>query len=146
MEKTWLAGLVLFIIISPLFSASPGVKGAMGSLWFYTGQEKNACLLPEAEIKSVTIKGNDPAARGADMRSSYRAVVSPAEALSGEFKPILFTWRVSANGRISGQGSRTIDVTWEKSAKQSWVQVTVSNKCSSAGDKKIVFIARENDQ
>jgi len=110
--------------------------GAVGSVWFYIGQENNSCVLPGAEIKSVTIQGDEKYKVGEI--TGYKAVVSPGEALTGEFKPVLFTWRVSSNGRISGQGSQVIDVTWEKPGKQSWVRVTVSNKCSAAEDKKIV--------
>ena len=111
-------------------------QGAMGSVWFYIGQKKNSCVLPEAAITSVTIEG-DGKYRVGEVKS-YRAVVSPGKALLEEFKPVLFTWRVSANGQIRGQGSRTIEVTWKKAAEKSWIMVTVSNKCSYAEDKKTI--------
>lgn len=115
-----------------------GSHGAVGSLWFYIGEEKDSCVLTEARIGTVIIQGEEEATLGEV--TSYNAVVSPGEALTDEFKPVLFVWRVSANGRISGQGSPTILVEWENPSEKSWVEVTVSNKCTAAKAVKTVVL------
>lgn len=112
--------------------------GIIGSMWFYIGQYKNPCKLPAAVIKSVRIEGDERVAVG-DV-NSYNAVTPGGKALTDEYKPILYVWRVSANGRISGQGCPVIDVMWESPSEESWVEVRVSNKCTSvAATKAIIF-------
>ena len=106
--------------------------------WVRCGQYKDPCRPPGAEIKRVTIEGDGKAKIGEV--KSYRAVASGGKALTSEYKPILYVWRVSANGRIRGQGSPAIDVEWEKPGEESWVKVRVSNKCTSAEAAKTVIV------
>ena len=115
-----------------------GSHGAIGSVWFYIGQYQDPCKPPGSEIKGVTIEGAGNAKIGEV--TSYRAVAPGGKALTAEYKPILYLWRVSANGRLRGQGSPTIEVKWEKPGEESWVQVRVSNKCTSAEASKTVIL------
>lgn len=111
----------------------------MGSVWVYIGQYKDPCKPPGSEIKWVSIEGDGKAKIGEV--KSYRAETPGGKALTNKYKPILYVWRVSANGRISGQGSPVIDVEWEKPGEESWVKVRVSNKCTSAeATKKVILI------
>ncbi|MGD2086594.1 MAG: hypothetical protein PVH61_10455 [Candidatus Aminicenantes bacterium] len=112
--------------------------GVMGSVWVYIGQYKDPCKPAGGEIKWVSIEGDGKAKIGEV--KSYRAVTPGGKALTGEYRPILYVWRVSANGRIRGQGSPAIDVYWEEPGEESWVQVRVSNKCTSAETTKTVMV------
>lgn len=113
--------------------------GAIGSVWVYIGQYKDPCKPPGSEIKWVSIEGDGKAQIGEV--KSYRAVTPGGKALMSEYRPILYVWRVSSNGRISGQGSPGIDVEWEKPGEESWVKVRVSNKCTSAESTKRVILS-----
>ena len=109
--------------------------GAMGSISYVTGKTPPppACL----KIESVNVNGKNEAKVGE--ARTYAASYTPENVT----KPVAFNWSSSDNGVIeSGQGTPTVSIKWNSENKTSWVNVSVSNSCSTIDAKVLVSVTK----
>ncbi len=106
-------------------------QGFTASIWFIRGSLRNNCHFKDAKIKELTIT------EGKRVKTDihgYKIRVKPQRALTNSFGPVLYTWRCSVNGIILKQGTPDTLIRWNANnvtVTESWVEVTVSNKCST---------------
>ncbi len=109
--------------------------GAMGSVSYIIG--KTPPPPPCFKIETVKLDGDNEAKVGE--ARTYTVTYSPENVT----KPVAYKWSTSENGVIeSGQGAPTISIKWNSENRSSWVNVTVSNSCSSVEAKVLVSVTK----